>query len=67
MARKPRQATPDDKESVTKELQIIRNLLALQLRSAGVSVELIAKAMSVSAGRVSQMIGEPRKKRKKSL
>lgn len=52
-------------DALRKDLEVIRNLLALQLKSSDVPVDSIGKAMGVSAGRVSQIIGESRSKKNK--
>ena len=50
-----------------KELEAVKNLLALQLKQYGTSVTAIGKAMGVTPGRLSQILGESKgeSKRKK--
>ncbi len=50
-------------KSLKEDLDAIKKLLALGLKQAGVNVQVIGKAMNVSAGRISQMV--PQKKYKK--
>ena len=49
-------------EGLKKELEAIKQLIALQLKKSGVDVATIGKAMGVSQGRVSQILGEKRTK-----
>lgn len=51
-------------ESLKKELDAIKNLIALQLKKSGVDVTSIGNAMGISAGRVSQIFGEKKAKKK---
>ncbi|PKK83313.1 MAG: hypothetical protein CVT49_08920 [candidate division Zixibacteria bacterium HGW-Zixibacteria-1] len=50
-------------QDLKKELEAIKHLLALQLKNAGVNVTLIGKAMGISQGRVSQILGESKRKK----
>lgn len=45
-------------EKMRKQLEIVTNLLALGLRSNGVSAQSVGKAMGVTGQRVSQLVGE---------
>lgn len=47
-----------------KDLEAVKLLLALQLKTAGVSVISIGKAMGVTGARVSQLLAESKKKGK---
>lgn len=57
----------EEKQNVKllEELRIIRNLLVLHLQKIGVKGELIAKAIGVSQGRLSQMSATKKYKKKK--
>jgi predicted transcriptional regulator len=52
-------------EGIKKDLEAIKHLLALQLKTNGVNVTVIGKAMNVSQGRVSQILGEGKKGQQK--
>ena len=46
---------------IKKDLEAIKLLIALQLKTNGVNVALIGRAMNVSQGRVSQVLGDSKK------
>ena len=54
-----------DLDGIKKDLEAVKYLLALQLKTNGVNVALIAKAMKVSPGRVSQVLGERKRGQQK--
>ena len=61
-------AEMDEKQSkkISNDLDVIKKLLALQLRTQNVRGDLIANALGVSEARLSQMIA-PKKRGKKTF
>ncbi len=51
-------------DKLLEEIKTIKNLLVLSLQKAGVKGDLIAKALGVSQGRLSQMLATKKYKKK---
>jgi len=51
-------------DAIKKDMDTLKKLLALGLQQQGVSVEAIGKAMSISKGRVSQLIAQKKYKKR---